>query len=108
MAKGSNPFRPAAYRKHLGGTPVEMPQKEPTFDITKHQLVPKHTILSEKEKKEVLEKYGVDETQLPKILNTDPVVVAIGAKPGQLLKIIRKSPTAKESIVYRIVVENNE
>lgn len=86
-----------------------MPQnKEPMFDITKHALVPKHIILSEKEKKAILEKYGVDETQLPKILHTDPVVIAIGAKPGQLLKIIRKSPTAKESIAYRIVVENNE
>ena len=85
-----------------------MARKEHTIDITKHELVPKHVILSEEEKKAVLEKYKVDETQLPKILNTDPVVIAIGAKPGQLLKIIRKSPTAKESIAYRIVVENNE
>ncbi len=85
-----------------------MTEEGPLFDITKHKLVPKHVILSEEEKREVLEKYNVDETQLPKILHTDPVVIAIGAKPGQVLKIIRRSPTAKESIAYRIVVEDNE
>ncbi|HDM67398.1 MAG TPA: DNA-directed RNA polymerase subunit H [Thermoplasmatales archaeon] len=85
-----------------------MTEEKPVFDIMKHELVPKHIILSEEEKKKLLEKYRIDETQLPKILHTDPVVIAIGAKPGQVLKIIRRSPTAKESIAYRIVVEDNE
>lgn len=85
-----------------------MPKKEPLFDITKHELVPKHIILSEEEKKAVLEKYKIEENQLPKILCTDPVALVIGAKPGQVVKIIRKSDTAKEAIAYRLVVEDNE
>ncbi|GAI39834.1 unnamed protein product, partial [marine sediment metagenome] len=31
-----------------------------------------------------------------------------GAKPGQILKIIRESHTAKEAVSYRLVVESNK
>ena len=78
------------------------------FDMMSHDLVPLHTILSEKEKGELLKKYNVEPNQLPKILNTDPVSIFIGAKPGQILKIIRNSHTAKESIAYRFVVEDSK
>jgi DNA-directed RNA polymerase subunit H len=70
-----------------------------------HDLVPEHTILSEKEHHEFLKKYEIQPDQLPKILNTDPVVAAIGAKPGQIVKIVRKSQTAKYATVYRFIVE---
>jgi len=76
------------------------------IDVLKHELVPEHIILSDKEAKEVLEKYNVSIDQLPKIFDTDPVVRAIGAKPGQIIKIIRRSPTAKKSIAYRVVIES--
>jgi len=78
------------------------------LDIMKHKLVPLHTIISEKEKKELLEKYKITPDQLPKILNTDPVSISIDAQPGQIVKIIRKSHTAKEAVAYRLVVESNE
>jgi DNA-directed RNA polymerase subunit H len=42
---------------------------------------------------------------MPQIKATDPAVKAIGAKSGDLLKIIRKSATAGEHISYRYVVE---
>jgi len=76
------------------------------IDVLKHELVPEHIILSDKEAKEVLKKYNVSIDQLPKIFDTDPVVRAIGAKPGQIIKIIRRSPTAKKSIAYRVVIES--
>ena len=76
------------------------------IDVLKHELVPEHIILSDKEAKEVLEKYNVSIDQLPKIFDTDPVVRAIGAKPGQIIKIIRRSPTAKKSTAYRVVIES--
>jgi len=71
-----------------------------------HELVPEHVILSEKESKELLEKYNIRPDQLPKILHTDPAAIAIGAKPGQIVKIRRKSPTAKYATVYRYVIES--
>ncbi len=83
-------------------------KKEPLKNITQHELVPDHTILSEKEKKEVLEKYDIEANQLPKILTTDPVSISIGAKAEDVIKIIRKSPTAKEAVAYRLVVESSK
>jgi DNA-directed RNA polymerase subunit H len=62
--------------------------------------------LSKKEEKALLDKFNLKPEQLPKILNTDPAVIAIGAKAGQIIKIIRQSPTAKSSICYRIVIES--
>jgi DNA-directed RNA polymerase subunit H len=78
------------------------------LDIMSHKLVPIHSIISEKEKKEILEKYKITPDQLPKILNTDPASTAIGAQPGQIVKVVRKSHTAKEAVAYRFVIESNE
>jgi len=71
-----------------------------------HELVPEHIILSEKEIQDLLKKYDITPDQLPKLLHTDPAAIACGAKPGNILKIIRKSHTAKEAIVYRLVIES--
>jgi DNA-directed RNA polymerase subunit H len=77
----------------------------PVFDIFEHALVPKHETLSEKERAALLEKYKIKPYQMPQITSTDPAVKAIGAKPGDVLRIIRKSSTAGEHIAYRYVVE---
>jgi len=69
-----------------------------------HILVPKHELLSEKEKKELLKILGIKPEQLPKIRADDPIAKEIGAKVGDIVKIIRKSPTAGVSIAYRYVV----
>jgi DNA-directed RNA polymerase subunit H len=78
---------------------------EKEFDILKHELVPEHIILNEDEKKKLFEKLKITEKNLPKILTNDPVVKSIGAKEGDVLKIIRKSATADSSIYYRVVVK---
>jgi len=78
------------------------------LNIMNHELVPLHIIISEKEKKELLKKYNILQSQLPKILDTDTVSIFIGAKPGQIVKIIRDSHTAKEAVSYRLVVESNK
>lgn len=73
--------------------------------ILSHSLVPKHEILSEEEAKKVIEKYaGGDKYKLPYIKKTDPIVRALGAKVGDVIKITRKSPTAGESVYYRLVI----
>ncbi len=78
------------------------------FEILNHELVPNHEIISEGEKKQLFNKYSITPDQLPKILDIDPVCLSIGAKPGQIIKITRRSSTAKEAIIYRLVVESNE
>ncbi|MEM0214816.1 MAG: DNA-directed RNA polymerase subunit H [Archaeoglobaceae archaeon] len=70
-----------------------------------HVLVPKHEILEESEAEELLKLLGVSKEQLPKIKATDPIVKEIGAKPGDIIKITRKSHTAGFSIFYRLVIE---
>lgn len=75
------------------------------FKVTDHIYVPKHEILSEEEAREVLKRYNVRPEQLPYILSSDPVVQEIGAKPGDIIKITRKSETAGISVYYRLVVE---
>lgn len=79
--------------------------EESPIDISKHVLVPKHEILSSDEVEKVLEKYHVKPEQLPYILCSDPMVRVLGAKPGDIVRIIRKSETAGESVYYRLVVE---
>ena len=81
--------------------------KKQKMDISYHVLVPKHEIITEKEKEEIFKKYNLTTDQLPKILIDDPVCGTIGAKPGQVLKITRKSHTAEEAISYRFVVESS-
>ena len=74
------------------------------FKIEEHSLVPKHEKISDKEKKELLEKYHITVKELPKIMKKDPVVKELGAKPGEIIKITRKSETAGKAIFYRCVV----
>jgi len=42
---------------------------------------------------------------MPFILVTDPISKEIGAKPGDLVKVSRRSETAGSSVYYRYVVE---
>ena len=75
------------------------------IDITKHSLVPEHTILSENEKKELLAKMNITEKQLPKLLKSDPVVKKLEAEEGNVIKIMRNSLTAGKTVYYRIVAK---
>ena len=74
------------------------------FDVIKHVLVPKHTIISEKEKKQILEKYNISYKELPKIMANDSAIKHLKAKVGDIIKVSRISPTAGESIYYRGVI----
>ena len=70
-----------------------------------HIYVPKHEIMTRKDAEEVLEKYHCKTTDLPLIFANDPAIVGLGVKPGDMIKITRKSATAGESLYYRYVVE---
>ncbi len=77
---------------------------EETFDISKNILVPEHIKLTEEEKEEVLKQYKVEDSQLPKILLSDAAIKELDPEIGDVIKIIRESPTNLESIFYRVVV----
>jgi DNA-directed RNA polymerase subunit H len=72
-------------------------------DTTKHLLVPKHTKISEKEKKELFEKFNISSNELPKINKKDPGISNLDVKVGDVIKITRKSHTAEEAFFYRSV-----
>jgi DNA-directed RNA polymerase subunit H len=76
----------------------------PKFAVMTHQLVPKHERLTPDETKEVLEMFKADKGQLPKMLESDPACKESGAKKGDVVRILRKSETAGESVYYRVVV----
>lgn len=79
--------------------------EEVEIDVFQHELVPKHILLSKEERDAVLTKYRIKPYQLPRIKKSDPAVEALKAKPGDVIKIIRKGVTAGESVYYRYVVE---
>ena len=72
--------------------------------IKSHLLIPKHAVLKDKDKKELLEKYEITSKELPKILLKDPTLTSLDVKLGDIIKITRPSETAGESIYYRVVI----
>ncbi|NPA22976.1 MAG: DNA-directed RNA polymerase subunit H [Crenarchaeota archaeon] len=72
--------------------------------IAEHELVPRAEIVPKDEAKRILKQMNAAPWQIPWIRASDPLVRIIGAKPGDVIRIIRDSPTAGKVIVYRIVV----
>ncbi len=68
------------------------------YNPAENFMVPKHEILSEEEKEELVKRYGSLD-YFPMILTTDPIVESIGAKEGDVIRIHRE-----EGYYYRRVV----
>ncbi|MBI5066078.1 DNA-directed RNA polymerase subunit H [Candidatus Woesearchaeota archaeon] len=77
---------------------------EKKFEITQHRLVPKHSVLSEKEVTTLLKNYSLKD--LPKMHLTDPIIETLKAKEGDIIRIERNSLTAGKSVFYRRVIAN--
>jgi len=80
--------------------------KKTTIIIKEHNLVPQHTIVSEKEKEKLLEKYNISPSNLPRILKDDSALSNLKVKDGDIIKIERDSPTAGKVEFYRLVVND--
>lgn len=79
-------------------------ENELLIDKLSHVLVPKHEIISDEEKKELLKIYKAKDSQLPKILSSDPIARYFGGRKGQVFKITRPSESSGDYIYYRIIV----
>jgi DNA-directed RNA polymerase subunit H (RpoH/RPB5) len=82
-----------------------IPRLFPSFNIFEHTFVPKHEIVGTEEREKLLKEYRVQPYQLPRLRANDPAAKAIDAKPGDIVRIIRDSPTAGKYTSYRYVVE---
>jgi DNA-directed RNA polymerase subunit H len=69
-------------------------------------LIPKHELLTNEEASQVLARFNGSPAQFPYVLSTDPIAKEVGARPGNLVRITRRSETAGTSTYYRYVVES--
>lgn len=101
----SGRYTQAAKVKAKKGGIELVPRIFPSFNIFDHEYVPKHEILTPEEREKILSEYRVQPYQLSRINASDPAAKAIGARPGDIVRIIRESPTAGKYIAYRYVIE---
>jgi len=74
--------------------------KKKKIDVLLHTLVPKHILLTKEETEELLSRYKIKFYDLPQMFEKDPVALAIGAKEGDVVKIVRDSNTTVTSVNY--------
>lgn len=74
------------------------------FNVLEHELVPLHEVLEVREALNILRQLRVKPEKLPWIRENDPAARSIGAKPGDIVRITRKSHTARRAVSYRYVV----
>jgi len=79
-------------------------------NVMLHDLVPEHSLLSEKEAQALLKELKITSDQLPKIRKDDPVIKILEMvhgpiEEGNIIKITRISDSAGVSVVYRTVVD---
>lgn len=76
--------------------------------MLKHVLTPEHHLLTPEEEEKVLNGLQITKGQLPKIRKSDPGIKILETihgpiEEGRVIKIVRKSETAQEFVVYRLV-----
>lgn len=69
-----------------------------------HFLVPEHIVLSAEEKAALLKQLNLSADKLPEIKRNDSSIKKMKPGKGDVVRIIRHSPTAGETIYYRVVI----
>jgi DNA-directed RNA polymerase subunit H len=75
------------------------------YNALDHEMVPEHIVLDGDEVEELTDRYEINKTDLPKIGRLDAAIKETDGEPGDVVKIIRESPTAGEAVAYRIIVD---
>jgi len=78
-------------------------QKELIYDIMAHECVPRYEILRPDEKQDLLDKYCVIPSQLPRLEVKDPVARYLGLSKGQVVKITRSNDQHGNYVTFRII-----
>jgi DNA-directed RNA polymerase subunit H len=71
--------------------------------VPEHQGVPQHIILDPERAAAFLATFYLGRTDLPVIFTTDPPIIWLGGREGDVVLIVRRSLTAGTSIYYRRV-----
>lgn len=74
------------------------------FNVSRHQMVPKHRILSTHETSELLKNYNCTIKNIPTIKRDDPQAKYIGLRPKQICEITVYNPTSGITKRYRLCV----
>jgi DNA-directed RNA polymerase subunit H len=77
---------------------------EEEINIFESYLVPKHELLNEDDKANLLKDLGITPKQLPRISSNDPAIKAFNAKTGDVIRVTRLSPVSGQCLYYRVVV----
>lgn len=74
------------------------------INVSKHQFVPKHRVLSKQEVDELLDKFKIEIDNIPTIKRDDAQAKYIGLKQNQICEIIVDNITSGRTIKYRLCV----
>lgn len=74
------------------------------FNVSHHQLVPKHRVLSKQEVQNLLAQYNCTIKNLPTIKRDDPQAKYIGLRPKQVCEILVNNVTSGITKKYRLCV----
>ena len=72
------------------------------INIMKHQLMPIISVLTPEEKSFLFAISKIKDSQLPRIALNDPISKYYGLHREDVIKVVRKSETAGEYLIYRI------
>ncbi|KAG8372072.1 hypothetical protein BUALT_Bualt12G0028500 [Buddleja alternifolia] len=72
-------------------------------NITRHELKPKHQVLTDAEKENLLKKYSIDEKQLPRMSQKDAIARYYGLEKGQVVKVTYSGELTQLHVTYRCV-----
>ena len=77
---------------------------ELAFNVTRHRDVPRHRVLSARERAELLADLKCKPSQLPRIYETDVVMRYMAVAPGNIVCVERQFDGLEKELYYRLVV----